>query len=73
MERERERETKETAAISAQGMLATARGRLKAALELLGNGSEETVADDQLIGASVLAGEACSTLKRLFEHRKTSP
>ena len=55
--------------MSAEGMLTTARDRLKAALELLGSGSEETVADDQLLGASVLASETSATLRMLFERR----
>ena len=67
-----ERDTKETEALSNQGLLATARSRLNAALELLGRGSEETVTDDQLVGASVLANEASTTLKMLAERRRVS-
>jgi len=64
--------TQETAAISSEGMLSIARSRLRSALELLGSGSEETVTDDVLTGAAVLAEEARTTLHGLRRRRAST-
>ena len=50
-------------------LLEQARERLKAAMKLLGNRSEEAVLDETIVGAGILAHDAGDLLESLFELR----
>ena len=65
------RETVETD-MSETAMLCLARERLGAALELLGTRGVETVLDESISGARVLAADAKSLLSALHRHRAKS-
>lgn len=64
------RPTREVEAVrSDDEVLAMARKRLRLALEMLGDKGAETVLDDSLTGAGVLARDAGDLLEVLFERR----
>ncbi|MGH1344650.1 MAG: hypothetical protein ACRBN8_24030 [Nannocystales bacterium] len=62
------RETVETD-MSETAMLCMARERLRAALELLGTRGVETVLDESIEGARVMASDAKRLLRALHRHR----
>ncbi len=50
-------------------LLEAARERLRSALEMLGSRGEETVLDESITGAGILAHDAGDVLEALFELR----
>ncbi len=53
-------------------MLCLTRERLRAALDLLGTGGVETVLDESIEGARVLAIDAKNLLAALYRHRNSA-
>ena len=65
----RDNDTGDLTQASAGDLIATARQRLRSALELLGEQDETGVLNENVVGAGILAHDAGDVLEALFEHR----
>lgn len=64
------KETRETPVASPESAIRLARACLTSAKELLGSGSEVTVADDHLEGAAELCRDASEMLRQVLRDRR---